>query len=167
MAAPTKPRKAAAKKAKPEPEPEPEVDLSTAELLAVEQAIRGDGGPVDADGQIRPLEIGRAGRTPNPRVWIFTLDGKDYTCPSKPNPALTLRFQRDLRRHGRDEAVANLLVSMLGADALDALAESPDVGEEEMAQVFSRVAIVLWGPKRQTGQPFEDAGGEESDPDPS
>lgn len=126
MAAATKPRKATAKAPAPETEPAALADL-------------------DADGPIEPVRIGKRGRTPNPMVDLFELDGRMYRIPSKPSPALILRFQRDLRKQGRDEAVANLLTTLLGQEALDALAESPEVQEEDVADVFGIVARVAFG----------------------
>lgn len=119
---------------------------------------------VDDDGNIIPVEIGKKGRTPNPVIHVFTLDGVKYGMPSKPNPAVMLKFQREWRRSARlpqtgtragmkinpraeaqNAATMDLLLDMLGEDAIDALATSPDVGEEEMAAVFARVTKIGFG----------------------
>lgn len=119
---------------------------------------------VDEDGNIRPVEIGKKGRTPNPVIHVFTLDGVKYGMPGRPNPAIMLKFQREWRKASRlpqngtragmkinpraeaqNAATMDLLLDMLGEEAIDALATSPEVGEEEMAAVFARVTKIGFG----------------------
>lgn len=136
MSAPTKPRKAAAKKA-----PDVEPDLST---LADEPAHEG---PIGEDGEIRPVKIGKRGRKAPEMVTIFEIDDVEYQIPAKPSPAVLIKFMREARskKIGRAQAAENLLVTLLGQDALDALAESQDVTEEDVADVFTIVGHIGFG----------------------
>lgn len=107
--------------------------------------------PIGEDGSIRPVQIGRRGRTPNELVTIFTLDGVDYQVPSKPSPAVLIKFMREARdrRIGVAGATENLLVTLLGRDALEALAESPEVTEQDIADVFTIVSHIGFGALRK------------------
>lgn len=72
-------------------------------------------------------------------VELFTLDGKTYTMPADLRPAVVLRFFGDVRKHGYEQAWAVLMSSSLPEDAMNALAESPKVQPEHIAQVMSIV----------------------------
>lgn len=100
---------------------------------------------INDDGTINPVEIGRAGRVPNELVTLFTLDGKNYKVPQKPSPALMQRFLRDARKHGPAMATSVLLDTMLGEEALDALAESPEVTDEDMARIYTALTHIAFG----------------------
>lgn len=101
-------------------------------------------GPIGPDGEIRPVRIGKRGRTPNPMIDLFELDGRMYQIPAKPGAALVIRFLREYRnkRIGPDLATENLLISLIGQEAWDALAESPEVTAEDVADVLTIVATI-------------------------
>ena len=143
MSAPVKraPRKAAAKAAAPA-----ETALTDGELAALSDEPAHEG-PIGEDGQIRPVQIGKRGRKAPEMVTIFTIDDVDYKIPAKPSPAILIKFMREARNRkiGRNQAVENLLVTLLGQEALDALAESPDVTEEDVADVFTIVGHIGFG----------------------
>lgn len=153
MAGATTPRKRAPRKtATPASAKPPVVEGMSAEELAAEaermQAeLESDGGPVGPNGEIRPIQIGKRGRTPNQLVDLFELDGVMYQIPEHPSPMLIFRFMREARdkKIGRDVAVENLFVALLGKDALDALSESPEVTAEDIADVFTVIAHVAFG----------------------
>lgn len=107
--------------------------------------------PINDDGTVNPVRIGKRGRTPNPMVDLFELDGVMYQVPEKPSPVVTLKFLREARdrRIGVDKATENLLMALLGRDALDALAESPEVTEEDVADVFKIVGHIAFGALRR------------------
>lgn len=152
------PRKRAAKRTSPKaapitPEPVEEFDAD-AELEKL--GFVGENGPIGEDGSIRPVKIGQRGRTPNPMVDLFELDGVMYQIPSKPPPMLTFRYQRAVngaqrikdakrRKAATDKATEDFLVSLLGREALDALAESPETEDEDIADVFAIVAHIGFG----------------------
>jgi hypothetical protein len=106
-----------------------------------------DDGPIGEDGSIRPVKIGKRGRKAPEMVTIFEIDGTEYQIPAKPSPAILIKFMREARskKIGRNQAVENLLMTLLGQDALDALAESPDVTEEDVADVFTIVGHIGFG----------------------
>lgn len=120
-----------------------QVELTEAEMaeLTAEYEI------VNPDGSINPVEIGKAGRTPNKLVHIFTLDGEKHFVPEKPSAAAMVKFLKDARdrRVGRRVATENLLVDVLGEENLAALAASPEVSEADCARVFGIIAHIAFG----------------------
>jgi hypothetical protein len=142
-------KKAPVKRAAPTPPPT-DVDLgelTEEELAALAETPADDEGPIAEDGTIRPVEIGKRGRTPNEMVTIFVLDGVDYQIPSQPSPAVLIKFMRESRNKkiGAAQAVENLLLNLLGQDALDALAESPEVTEADVGDVLTIVGHIGFG----------------------
>jgi hypothetical protein len=61
------------------------------------------------------------------RVPLFVLDGKEYTIPAKIGPAVGLRYLYDLKLLGEQAAIAGLLFTVLGQDAMEALSNSSQV----------------------------------------
>lgn len=104
--------------------------------------FRGEDGPIAEDGSIRPVKMGKTARE---MVDVFELDGKMYRVPKRINPMLTMRWQREARTVGQYAATENLLLTLLGQDAVDALAESPEVDEEDIAKVFAIVGHLAFG----------------------
>lgn len=156
--APGKARTKKSPKAAPVTPAQPEVDtdeLSDEELAALARAMPSEDGPIAEDGSIRPVQIGKRGRTPNEMTTIFTLDGTDYAIPAKPSPALVLKWMRACRvpkGAGKAKAKAivyaateDVLMTLLGQEALDALAESPDVTNDDMADIFAIVGTIFFG----------------------
>lgn len=111
---------------------------------------------VNDDGTVNTVKIGQRGRTPNRMIDLFELDGKTYQIPEKPSPALMQRFLRDARKKGNAVAASVLLDSLIGDEALDALAESPDVTEEDMAAIYTIVTQVVFGRKAKKVEPGQD-----------
>lgn len=113
--------------------------------------LSGDGSPIGPDGEIRPVEVGRKGKTGPEMTHIFTVDGRKYYVPKRPTPALMLQFLTDLQdpRVGRDGAVMTAFTSMVGKAGMRALAESPDTDEEDIAAVMSIVAHLMFGAIRK------------------
>jgi len=113
----------------------------------VDEALAHDDSPVGPDGEIRPVVVGKKGKSGPEMVHIFTIADVDYFIPKHPSPAVMIKFMREARdrRVGRDAAVQNAMITLLGSEALDALAESPDTDEEDVAKVFTIVAHILFG----------------------
>lgn len=143
MSAPTPRKRAPRKQAAVVAEPE----TTGADLEALAKELDERDGPIGEGGEIRPVQIGKRGRKAPEMVTIFEIDGTEYKIPAKPSPAVLIRFMREARNKkvGRNQAVENLLVTLLGQDALDALAESPDVTEEDVADVFTIVGHIGFG----------------------
>lgn len=134
------PRKApAARAATP-----PAVDLSYEDVGKLYAELESTDGPFGPDGEIRPIEIGKRGRSGIEQVHIFTLDDVKYFVPRRPGPAVTLKFQRNLRRMSKDAAVMETLLDLLGENALDKLATSPEVQPEDFADVILVVSRILF-----------------------
>lgn len=100
--------------------------------------------PVGADGEIRTVRIGQRQVK---MVDLFELDGHVHRIPAKPSAALIIRFMRQCRnpKIGADLAVENLLISLIGQEAWDALADSPEVTSEDVADVLYIVAHIAAG----------------------
>lgn len=153
MVAGTRPAAAKAagqKKGKPTPKapqnvPTPNADLSAEEVEALYvQLEKDDDSPFGPDGEIRPVQIGKRGRKGEEQVHIFTLDDVKFFVPKRPGPAVTMKFQRNLRRMPKQAAVYEALLDMLGQRALDALADSPDTEPEDVADVILIVSRLLF-----------------------
>lgn len=160
MTAPAK--KSAAKKpaakrspraAKPAEQVEPELpelsELSEEELaaLAADPAEDTDKGPIGSDGEIRPVKIGKRGRKGAPEVemtTIFEIDDVPFQIPKNPSPALVLRWMHDMRKHGQLVAVEKMCFTLLGDEAMDALASDPEVEAEDVANVFTIVGHIFF-----------------------
>lgn len=145
-AAAKKPR--AAKPAAVEPDVPDVESLSEEELaeLAAEPE-NGREGPIGEDGQIRPVQIGKRGRKGEAEVemtTIFELDGVAYQIPKNPSPALVLRWMHDIRKHGQLAAIEKMAFTLLGETAMEALAASPEVEPEDVADVFTIVGHVFF-----------------------
>lgn len=148
MSAPT--RKPSAKKPAVKRSPraaKPTPEVLDEELTEEELAELAEKPAEDDDGEIRPVVIGKRGRkgdTKGELTTIFELDEVKYQIPKEPSPALALRFLRDLSRHGRLVAVERMAFTLLGENALEALAASPDVEIEDVADVFTIVGRIFF-----------------------
>lgn len=130
-------------------------EMSAEEMEALSRLEPSEDGPIAEDGSIRPVQIGKRGRTPNELTTIFHLDGVDYAIPAKPSPMLVLKWMRNCRvPKGTDKKRARLIVQaatqdvlldLLGQDAMDALAGSPEVTEEDVADIIAIVATIFFG----------------------
>lgn len=142
-------KKASRKAAAPRPGTPTRAERDAQRIADAEEAIRQLGemedSPIGPDGEIRPVVIGKKGKKGPERVHIFTLDDEDYFIPKVISPALMIKFQRDLRRTDRESAVWGLVETLLGKEAIDALAESPDTSPEDLAAVFTIVATQAFG----------------------
>lgn len=106
-----------------------------------------DTGPIGPDGEIRPVEVGKAGKAGTEMVHIFSLNGEKFYIPKRPPIAVMLRFMRDVRKKGegaRYAAVEQAMMSMLGKSKLDALCDSEDTSDDDVANVFIIVGHVLF-----------------------
>ncbi len=77
---------------------------------------------------------------------LFSLNGRDYTVPKRVGPNVALRYLRDIRRHGQEHAIAGLMEALLGAEAMDALADYDDLTEEDLESVMKAVQTHVLGP---------------------
>lgn len=80
------------------------------------------------------------------RLVLFELNGREYTVPKRIGPNVALGYMRDIRRHGKEHAIAGIMEALLGREALDALADYEDLSEEELEQVMAAVQHHVLGP---------------------
>ena len=66
---------------------------------------------------------------------VFSLDGVTYTMPAEPQPSIGLRFVWEMKTTGEMDAVANLLISTVGADAFEALTKAKGMTAEQWEAV--------------------------------
>lgn len=144
-ATPKRPKKAATPKT-PSALAELDFEQLEEELLSASAEL-GDDSPIGPDGEIRPVVLGKKGKSGPKTQHVFTADGVDYFIPKHPSPAIMIKFLQEARdkRIGVDLAVVNAQLTLLGQDALDALAGSRDADEEDVAKVFEIVAYTLFG----------------------
>lgn len=126
-----------------------DAQFSEADIAAMEadlDAKFAEAGPIGPDGEIRPVEVGKAGKAGSDLTHIFTLEGTKYYIPKKPPIAVMLRFMREVRdkRIGRYAAVEHAMISMLGKSKLDALCDNEDTSDDDVANVFIIVGHVLF-----------------------
>lgn len=79
------------------------------------------------------------------RVPFFFIGDEEFTILKEVPPRLTAIFLNDIRQGGEAYAVSRALVSLIGEDSMDALAESTEVGEEEMGRIMSIASELLMG----------------------
>lgn len=87
------------------------------------------------------------------RIELFSINGRSYSIPKRPGPNVALRYLRDVRRHGREHALAGILEAMLGTEGMDALADYDDLTDEDMDAVMAAVERHVLGPlEKKTGK---------------
>lgn len=97
-----------------------------------------------------PVTIGKAGKTgaelaPAKRHDLFSINDVMYTMP-EPTIGHVLKYVRVLRKSGdRLIAAETIGFDLLGDEALDALAASPDASEDDIAAVFAKVGAIFFG----------------------
>jgi hypothetical protein len=115
------------------------------------------------------VQIGKRGRTPNELTTIFVLDDVEYQIPAKPSPALVLKWMRgvqgqaghlgqsgegDRLRCNRERPGHPARAGGPGRP----LAESPEVTEDDVADVFAIVSHIFFGAmqslQRRAARPF-------------
>jgi hypothetical protein len=117
-----------------------------ARLEAEGEAAVKAAGHVTDDGEIIPIEIGRAGKVGPEMAHLFTLNGEKFYIPKTPSVPIMLRFMREVRdkKGVREAAVENAMLSMLGKQKLDALSESDEVSDDDFANVMIVVGHILF-----------------------
>lgn len=143
----TKPKPVAQPVEAPELATLEEATAELAEALSADLAEGGSG--INEDGSFRPIEIGKRGRPGVEMVHIFTVDGIKYSIPKQPHRLMLLRYLSAVRQARneaeRDAATMEVLLKLLGRRAIDALEESSETTDEDVADVLSYATIILMG----------------------
>ena len=66
---------------------------------------------------------------------VCSRDGVTSTMPAEPQPSIGLRFVWEMKTTGEMDAVANLLISTVGADAFEALTKAKGMTAEQWEAV--------------------------------
>ncbi|HEY1439809.1 MAG TPA: hypothetical protein VGF65_02990 [Mycobacterium sp.] len=103
--------------------------------------------PVREDG-ITPLRLTTtpdAEREPVERVPLFSIDGREYTIPSRLPFTLGLRIMRTSRKEGVDAALIEMLEEALDEDAFAALLAYRDLQPQHLWELFQAIQKVVMG----------------------
>lgn len=76
---------------------------------------------------------------------LFTLGDKTYYMPNEVPPNIAFKFLRDRRRQDIVYATAGVIENVIGADALDALAEADDMKPEDMRALMKIIQEKVMG----------------------
>lgn len=76
---------------------------------------------------------------------LFSLGDQHFFMPDEIPPNIAFKFLRDRRREDQPYAVAGLLEALLGAKALDALAEADDMSKEDMKTLMKIIQDKVMG----------------------
>lgn len=76
---------------------------------------------------------------------LFSLGDKHYYMPDQIPPNIAFKFLRDRRREDQIFAVAGLIENLLGAKALDALADADDMSAEDMKTLMKIINDKVMG----------------------
>lgn len=83
---------------------------------------------------------------------IFEIDGKTYQIPAKAKVNVSLKYMKNVRKHGAEYAAGELLEDMLGEDAYDALMNYDDLTAEDLNAVMEAVQKVALGDMEKVGK---------------
>jgi hypothetical protein len=72
-------------------------------------------------------------------VELFSIDDRSYFIPKEISPSVSLRFMRAARSTGMEIAMADLLESMLGEEAFEALANYKHITTQQFADLMDLV----------------------------
>lgn len=86
-----------------------------------------------------------AGTTPEGKSHLFDLAGKRFYIDSVIAPNVAFKYLRDVRRNGSEAALANVIVTAIGEEALDALADADDMSPEEARSLMGIIRKHVMG----------------------
>jgi hypothetical protein len=143
MAAPTKAKKKAVAGPRPVEYPAEvhEEKVTDEELIRLrDEAIeRAEENP-DA-----PVEIGKRGRAGVKYVLLFTSRGREFYIAKEPSPMLVIDFLRNVRKLGRQGAVAEMAFDFAGEEVMTELRQNPEVEPEDVADVMLKIGERFFG----------------------
>jgi hypothetical protein len=100
-----------------------------------------------------PVKISTADVVDEEREPLFYIDEVEYTIPKLIRPNIAMRYLQDTIDRGHDYALAAGMREVLGAEAMEALAETDAVTDEQMDQIMAIVERKLLGQmKRSLGK---------------
>lgn len=97
-----------------------------------------------------PVKISTADVVEEERETLFWIDEDEYTIPKTIRPNIVMRYLQDTYDRGQEYALAAAMREVLGADAMEALAETDAVTDEQMRQVMDIVERKLMGQMKKS-----------------
>lgn len=73
------------------------------------------------------------------RELVFTLDEVEYTILKDVPASFSVAYLNNVRKRGTEFAMAEAMVALLGEDAMDALADCPQMTPENLRQIMKIV----------------------------
>jgi hypothetical protein len=91
---------------------------------------------VTAGQGYEPVKISTAEVIDEEREPLFFIDETEYTIPKRIRPNIVVQYLQDTYDKGQEFALAAAMREVLGADAMEALAECEAVTDEQMDQLM-------------------------------
>lgn len=76
---------------------------------------------------------------------FLEIDGKSYTLPVEPSPAIAVQYLRDTKARGAEYAVAAAFETMLGAEGLKALSKCGGLTKSDLAKIMTKIQDKITG----------------------
>ncbi len=81
---------------------------------------------------------------------LFSIDGVEYSVPSKPRPNLTLKYLYAVKSGSVELAAAQLLEDMLGVEGYAALMKFDDLDGSEFKRIMTDAGKIAMGELEQS-----------------
>jgi hypothetical protein len=101
-------------------------------------------------GQHEPVRIDSTAVVEVEREPLFYIDDVEYTIPKTIPANITIRYLQDTYDRGQEYALAAAMREVLGAEAMEALADSESVTDEHMTQIMGIVEKKLMAQMRKS-----------------
>lgn len=79
------------------------------------------------------------------QIELFKIDGKSFTIQNRPRINVSLKYLKNARTLGAEQAGAILLEDLLGAEAFDALCECDTLTTEEWNEIVALAQRITVG----------------------
>jgi hypothetical protein len=99
-----------------------------------------------------PVKISTAEVLDEEREPLFFIDEVEYTIPKVIRASILMRYLQDTYDRGQEYALAAGMREVLGAEAMEALADCDQVTDEQMNQIMGIVERKLLGQMRKLGK---------------
>lgn len=103
--------------------------------------------------EFEPVRIRSDAPVDSERVVLFYIDEKAYDIPKVVPPNTTIRYMRDVIYEGSEYALAIAMEEVLGAEAMEALAECKTISEDQVKEIMNLVErMLLASSEKSTGK---------------
>lgn len=97
-----------------------------------------------------PVRISSGNVVDEEREPLFFIDDVEFTIPKTIRPNITIAYLRDAAKDGQEVALGKAMEEVLGPKAMDALAESDSVTEDDMRAIMDIVERKLQGQMKRS-----------------